>query len=165
MVMCIQRKIFVMDWKIPPSSLKQNAIPAPRGFAPRVWNLHFAFVIRVEFFNPSLKFSLDSLNSCRTDQYHMVSKLCGIGQYHMFCKPHMFFTIFHWKTSWRFSKTWRIDQYHMFCKTCGIGQYHIFDEKSCFTMGYIVKSHKLYRNADPIQFKKLDWKIYNSSLE
>ena len=63
MVMCIQRKIFVMDWKIPPSSLKQNAIPAPRGFAPRVWNLHFAFVIRVEFFNPSLKFSLDSLNS------------------------------------------------------------------------------------------------------
>ena len=61
MVMCIQRKIFVMDWKIPPSSLKQNAIPAPRGFAPRVWNLHFAFVIRVEFFNPSLKFSLDSL--------------------------------------------------------------------------------------------------------
>ena len=59
MVMCIQRKIFVMDWKIPPSSLKQNAIPAPRGFAPRVWNLHFAFVIRVEFFNPSLKFSLD----------------------------------------------------------------------------------------------------------
>ena len=63
MVMCIQRKNFVMDWKIPPSSLKQNAIPAPRGFAPRVWNLHFAFVIRVEFFNPSLKFSLDSLNS------------------------------------------------------------------------------------------------------
>ena len=63
MVMCIQRKIFVMDWKIPPSSLKQNAIPAPRGFAPRDWNLHFAFVIRVEFFNPSLKFSLDSLNS------------------------------------------------------------------------------------------------------
>ena len=65
MVMCIQRKIFVMDWKIPPSSLKQNAIPAPRGFAPRVWNLHFAFVIRVEFFNPSLKFSLDSLNSTK----------------------------------------------------------------------------------------------------
>ena len=62
-LMCIQRKIFVMDWKIPPSSLKQNAIPAPRGFAPRVWNLHFAFVIRVEFFNPSLKFSLDSLIS------------------------------------------------------------------------------------------------------
>ena len=108
---------------------------------------------------------MEFINSCRIDQYHMVSKLCGIGQYHMFCKPHMFFTIFHWKTSWRFSKTWRIDQYHMFCKTCGIGQYHMFDEKSCFTMGYIVKSHKLYRNADPIQFKKLDWKIYNSSLE
>ena len=52
-----------------------------------------------------------------------------------------------------------------FAKTYGIGEYHMFDEKSCFTMGYIVKSHKLYRNADPIQFKKLDWKIYNSSLE
>ena len=108
---------------------------------------------------------MEFINSCRIDQYHMVSKLCGIGQYHMFCKPHMFFTIFHWKTSWRFSKTWRIDQYHMFCKTCGIGQYHMFDEKSCFTMGYIVKSHKLYRNADPIQFKKLDWKIHHDSRE
>ena len=62
MVMCIQRKIFVMDWKIPPSSLKQNAIPAPQGFAPWVWNLHFAFVIRAEFFNPWLNLSLDSLN-------------------------------------------------------------------------------------------------------
>ena len=52
-----------MAWKILASSLKQNAIPAPRGFAPRGWNLHFAFVIWVEFFNPSLKFSLDSLNT------------------------------------------------------------------------------------------------------
>ena len=37
-----------------------------------------------------------------------------------------------------------------------------FWRKSC---GYVVKSHQLDWNAIPILFKKLDWKIHNSSLE
>ena len=37
-----------------------------------------------------------------------------------------------------------------------------FWRKSC---GYVVKSHQLDWNAIPIRFKKLDWKIHNSSLE
>ena len=32
-------------------------------------------------------------------------------------------------------------------------------------LGYVVKSHKLYWNANPIRFKKLDWKIHNDSRE
>ena len=44
----------------------------------------------------------------------------------------------------------------------GIGTIPHFWQKSC---GYVVKSHQLDWNANPIRFKKLNWKIHNSSLE
>ena len=55
-----------MDWKIPPSSLKQKSNSNTSHSCLRhsclVLELDFAFVIRAEFSNPWFKFSLDSLN-------------------------------------------------------------------------------------------------------